>query len=78
MSNFRVWFVLQLVVYYFYVLEGPNGNIFCILYLFYKCFVKTDVRVCEGFPVFEFCLFDSVLAVQCQLCSAEIAPFRRY
>ena len=37
--------------------EGPNGSIFCILYLFYKCFAKIDVRVCGRFPVFENLFF---------------------
>ena len=46
--------------YDFVVLEGPNGNIFCILYWFYKCFAKIDVRVCGRFPVFENCLFYNV------------------
>ena len=35
------------------VLEGPNGNIFCISYWFYTCFAKIDLRVCGRFPVFE-------------------------
>ena len=62
MSNFRFWFVLQCCCYAFVVLEGPNGNIFCIVYWFYKCFATIDVRVCGGLPVFEFCLFHCVFA----------------
>ena len=54
MSNVGCWYN---VFYDFGVLEGPTGSIFCILYLFYKCFAKIDVRVCGGLPVFEFCLF---------------------
>ena len=42
------------------VLEGPNGSTFCILYLFYRCFAKIDVRVCGRFQVFENCLFYDV------------------
>ena len=54
--SFLVCFTI--LFYDFGVLEGPNGTIFCILYWFYKCFVKIDVRVCGGLPVFEFCLFN--------------------
>ena len=41
-------------------MEGPNGIIFCILYWFYICFRKIDVRVCGGLPVFDFRLFYTV------------------
>ena len=55
------WFVLQCLFYDFGVLEGPNGTIFCIVYLFYICFATIDVRVCGGLPVFEFCVSYCVL-----------------
>ena len=45
------------------VLEGTNGSIFCILEVFYNCFVKIDVRVCGGFPMFEFYVFYNVFFV---------------
>ena len=51
------------VFYDFGVLEGPNGSIFCILYLFYTCFAKIDVRVCGRFPVFENLLFYIVFLI---------------
>ena len=51
-------FGLFYTVYYdFGVLEGPTGSIFCILYVFYICFVQIYVRVCGGVQVFENCLF---------------------
>ena len=61
MSNVHCCFVLQCVVYDFGAWQGPNGSIFCILCMFYKCLVKIDVRVCGGLPVFEFCLSYYVL-----------------
>ena len=42
----------NVVFHEFAVLEGPNGSIFYILYLFYICFREIDVRVCGGLPVF--------------------------
>ena len=41
----------------FNVLEGPNGNIFCILRLFYECFAKIHVRVYGWLPMFENFVF---------------------
>ena len=41
----------------FGVPEGQYGSIFYILYCYYKCFGKTNVRACWGWPVFEFVLF---------------------
>ena len=57
LSCFRFLVSLQCLCYVVGVLEGPNGSICCILYLFYICFATIDVRVCGGLPVFEFCLF---------------------
>ena len=42
------------------VLAGPARGILCILDWFYRCFLKIDVRVCEGLPVFEFVIFSSL------------------
>ena len=53
--------VLDTVFYVVGVLEGPNGIIFCVVYLFYKCFVQIDVRVCGGLPEFENCVFYNML-----------------
>ena len=55
--QFFVFGLCYFVFYDFGVLEGPNGSICCIVYLFYRCFAKIYVRVCGGLPVLEFCLF---------------------
>ena len=60
MSNVGCWFILQCFFNDCVVLEGPNGSTLCILYWFYKCFSKIDVRVCGRFPVFEHLLFCGV------------------
>ena len=59
LADIKFLFVVcfTILFYDFEVLEGPNGSIFYILYWFYKCFLKIDVRVCGGLPVFEFCIF---------------------
>ena len=53
---FVVGLFYNVIFYDFGVSEGPNGSIVCVLYWFYGCFMKIDVRVCGGLPVFECCL----------------------
>ena len=60
MSNVGLGFIFYSVFNDCVVLEGPNGNTLCILYWFYICFAKIDVRVCGRFPVFENLLFYGV------------------